>query len=216
MSATSPEDSFWWPARTADETAPARQQILQAAYREIHVHGFQAASLSRILARTGVSKGALYHYFPNKTELGYAVVDELLAQRIEERFILPLIRAEDPVEALVEIIVRSGEALTLGDIELGCPLSTLAQEMSSLDEGFHQRLLAIHERWRETLLQTLVRAQSVGRIDSSVDAEVVSVMVLSTLEGCLQTGKITRSLDRLRQCGLGLIHYLRSLQRQPE
>ena len=103
MSAVSHEDSIWWPAQTTDETAPARQQILQAAYREIHVLGFQAASLSRILARTGVSKGALYHYFPNKTELGYAVVDELLAQRIEERFILPLIKAEDPVEAVVPL-----------------------------------------------------------------------------------------------------------------
>jgi len=62
-----------------------RQIILQAAFDEIHARGFQGASLSKILSSTQVTKGALYHYFPNKLALGYAVVEEHIAAHIYDQ-----------------------------------------------------------------------------------------------------------------------------------
>jgi AcrR family transcriptional regulator len=212
MTIDPPESCYWWQPFGDGRNASTREQILEAAYREIHVHGFQAASLSRILARTGVTKGALYHHFPNKTALGYAVVDEVIARRIEQSFIEPLADAEDPVEALISIIEQAGNAFTLYDVELGCPLSSLSQEMSSIDEGFRQRLMAIYERWRHALEQAFLRARRAGRLAPTVDAETLSVMVVATMDGCLQTGKITQNLNRLLQCGGGLIQYLRMLK----
>ena len=54
-----------------------RQKILDVSAEEIHQHGFTATSLSIILKRCGISKGALYHHFSNKMELGYAVFEEI-------------------------------------------------------------------------------------------------------------------------------------------
>ena len=90
--------------RSAAETRPkpgtaTRELLLGAAAREIHAHGFQAASLSRILAETGVTKGALYHHFPSKLALGYAVVDECYAPRLRKHWIDPL--ADPSGEALL-------------------------------------------------------------------------------------------------------------------
>ena len=69
MNDLSENDVYWW--RSLDDVEPdTRGKILNAAYREIHTNGFQSASLNNILARTGLAKGALYHHFPNKTELG--------------------------------------------------------------------------------------------------------------------------------------------------
>jgi len=68
---------YWWRVLEDESEPDTRSKILFAAYKEIHLHGFQAASLNNILAHTGVTKGALYHHFPNKTELGYAVIDEV-------------------------------------------------------------------------------------------------------------------------------------------
>jgi len=204
-----PEDSYWWQPLEAGGDETARSQILEAAYREIHLHGFQAASLSRILKRTGVTKGALYHHFPNKTTLGLAVIDEVLARHIE----LSLRDAEDPVEALIGIIEEAGRSFTLCDVELGCPLSTLSQEMASLDEDFRQRLMAIYERWRQTLEDAFRRQQAAGRLDPAVDPETLSTMVVATLDGCLQAGKISQSLERLMQCGCALTQFLKMIQR---
>jgi len=56
----------------------ARQKILESAFKEIRLHGYQGANVNRIAKRSGVTKGAMYYYFNTKTDLGYAVVDELI------------------------------------------------------------------------------------------------------------------------------------------
>ncbi|MGD2172889.1 MAG: TetR/AcrR family transcriptional regulator, partial [Gammaproteobacteria bacterium] len=132
MNALTDNDVYWW--RPLDDAEPdTRERILFAAYKEFHVNGFQSASLSRILAHTGVTKGALYHHFPNKTALGYAVVDEVIARRIQINFIEPITQFDDPVEGFIEFVKHAGDTFSMTDIQLGCPLSVLAQEMAPID-----------------------------------------------------------------------------------
>ena len=59
-------------------SAVTRDKLLKAAFEEIYRSGFQATSLDIILTKARVTKGALYHYFPDKASLGYAVVDEVV------------------------------------------------------------------------------------------------------------------------------------------
>lgn len=46
-----------------------RRRILQAAAREFAAHGFDAASLNKILEEAAISKGAAYYYFDDKADL---------------------------------------------------------------------------------------------------------------------------------------------------
>src|SRR5713101_7434306 len=81
-----------------------RQSLLQAAFQEIYRSGFQAASLDNMLSKAGVTKGALYHHFGSKEELGYAVVDELIREHILDRWVRSLEKAENPIDALFAIV----------------------------------------------------------------------------------------------------------------
>jgi len=204
-------DVYWW--RPLDDAEPdTREKILFAAYKEFHLNGFQAASLSHILAHTGVTKGALYHHFPNKTALGYAVVDEVIARRIHLSFIEPITRFDDPVEGFIAFVRNAAEAFSMTDIELGCPLSVLAQEMAPIDEGFRMRLTRIYEQWRSAIAAGLSRAQAQGLIIESVDTEVMAATLMSIMEGSLSAAKVTQSLDTLRACGAGLIQVLQLIR----
>jgi AcrR family transcriptional regulator len=58
-------------------------EIVAAAQAEFAEKGFAAARLEDIAARAGVSKGALYLYFANKTELFRAVVRDAIAPDID-------------------------------------------------------------------------------------------------------------------------------------
>jgi AcrR family transcriptional regulator len=51
-----------------------RERLLEVAAQEIAAHGFEAASINRILARAEMSKGAAYYYFEDKVDLIFAVV----------------------------------------------------------------------------------------------------------------------------------------------
>ena len=56
-----------------------RAQILERNFQAVRLHGFQGMRADKVITDLGITKGALYHYFPNKFELGYAIVDELIA-----------------------------------------------------------------------------------------------------------------------------------------
>src|SRR5277367_5154571 len=128
------------PTRLRDSER-TRERLLQAASREIYRSGFQSASLDRILAATGVTKGALYYHFKSKEALGYAVVEEVISPDLRGKWLLPLLSGKDPIDALIAIV--ESESVRPEDVRGGCPLNNLAQEMSPLDEGFRKRLAQI-------------------------------------------------------------------------
>lgn len=209
-------DKKWWHlfscqacVTRGDET---RQQILESAFEEIHRRGFQAASIQNILKHTGVTKGALYHHFPGKLDLGYAVVDEIVRAYIDSVWLQPLAQARDPLATMKDLLRQSGEQMTSEDISLGCPLNNLAQEMSPIDAGFRERLEAIYRDWRSTIAAAIKRGMKNGAVRPDADPQQVSLLFIAMLEGCLSLAKSTQNPDVLYQCGGGIIGYLDSLR----
>src|SRR6516162_6506361 len=141
-----------------------RERLLQAAFREVHRSGFQSASIDAILAATNVTKGALYHHFESKEDLGHAIVDEVVAKLPRDRWLLPLERSKDknPIDALIGIV--RAIPTRPRDIKGGCPLMNLAQEMSPIDEQFRKRLETIFQAWQEGIATALRRGQSEGTV----------------------------------------------------
>jgi AcrR family transcriptional regulator len=205
---------FWQCERCDSPAAETRQRLLEAAFEEIHRVGFQAASLHRILRRTGVTKGALYHHFPSKLALGYAVVDELLGPYLEQRWLMPLQSATDPVEKLKRLLKKNAQLMKDEDVMLGCPLNNLAQEMAPVDEGFRTRIQGLFDAWRYGISAALSRGQASGRVRQDCDPGQAASVILATLEGCIGLAKTAQSMDLLRECGAGLLGYLDNLKPQ--
>lgn len=202
---------FWDCDRCVQTPEDTRERLLLAAYEEIHLTGFQAASLSNILERTGVTKGALYHHFPSKKALGCAVLDELIAQSVREHWIEPL-QQENPIDALVHQIQSSGQKMTLEDIKLGCPLNNLAQEMASIDEDFRRRIDSIYNDWRHGISSQLQRGQLAGLVRNDIDTESIATLIIASLEGCIGLAKTAQDMNVLMSCGRSLINLIHSLR----
>ena len=56
----------------------ARQAVLDIAVAAFIEHGYDATSMGLLATRLGLSKAAIYHHFPAKTELLRAALDEAL------------------------------------------------------------------------------------------------------------------------------------------
>jgi hypothetical protein len=63
-----------------------RERLLQAGFREVYRSGFQSASIDTILAATNVTKGALYHHFDSKEDLGHAIIEEIVAKLTQDKW----------------------------------------------------------------------------------------------------------------------------------
>jgi TetR/AcrR family transcriptional repressor of nem operon len=197
--------------RKPDQT---RRRILEAAYQEMYRRGFQGMRLDEVIAASGLTKGALYHHFPNKRALGYAVVEEVIKPMLEATWLEPLRQADDPLQSLLQVI-ESMPTQKPGDlmVRYGCPLNNLAQEMSPLDEGFRQRLNDAFDLWHGAIGDALREAQARGTIAADIDCSDVASFVMAALEGCIGLAKNAQSVARLAACNRGLMQYLGSLRR---
>ncbi|MCG7981497.1 MAG: TetR/AcrR family transcriptional regulator [Candidatus Thiodiazotropha lotti] len=193
----------------ADKT---RQALLEAAYEEIYRNGFQAASLNTILERTGVTKGALYHHFSSKQKLGYAVIDEIISEKLDREWLTPIQQPGHPIDVMIEVIQLAGQQITSQQIDQGCPLNNLAQEMSPIDPGFRQRIDHLYRKWQQSIEKLLRDGQQDGAVKASINPADAALFILASLEGCLGIAKNAQSIDELKRCAQGLVGYLDSLR----
>lgn len=195
--------------RNPDQT---RKSLLMAAFQEIHRNGFKRASLDSILDKTGLTKGALYHHFPTKQALGYAVVDEVLCGIAHQLWVQPLLGQDDPVTALQTQLKGLAAAPADDLLQHGCPLNNLSQEMSGLDEGFRSRLDQVFSSWRDAIAACLEHGKKQGTVRRDVDSKQAATFIIASLEGGLGMAKNARSVEVLKQCGQGLAQYLDTLR----
>lgn len=196
---------------TLKQPDTTRDVILEAAFEEIYRHGFQAASLNNILAKTQLTKGALYHHFPAKHELGLAVVDEVIQGRLEKSFFQPLRHSPDPIKALRELFQTRAKQRSPEQVTLGCPLNNLMQEMSPLNVEFKTHLNKVLKLWQDTIWDALKRAQKAGQLRKEVDCHAAALFILSAYEGCVSVAKNLQSGKEFQLCIVQLDGYIEGL-----
>src|ERR1019366_7751453 len=76
-----------------------RAHLVEVATRLFAAHGYDGTSIEAALAGSGVSRGSLYHHFPGKDALFWAVMEEVGA-RISGPVAEAMRDAPDPVAAL--------------------------------------------------------------------------------------------------------------------
>jgi TetR/AcrR family transcriptional regulator, transcriptional repressor for nem operon len=201
--------------RTAPTKSPeaTRQKILQAAFAEFYKNGFQGGSLNQIVEAAGITKGALFHHFAGKQDLGYAVLDEVIGPILEQRWLAPLANTADPIAEMKRLFRHFVQEDTRsGHFVQGCPLNNLAQEMSPLDEGFRKRIDALYAEWRQRYTDALAAGMKAGKVRKDVVPRKVAALVVATQMGIWGTGKSSQSDDVMIQASEALCGYLDDLR----
>jgi len=196
--------------RVTRDPERTRQHLLHAAFEEIYKSGYQSADLDSILGKSGVTKGALYHHFENKEALGYAVVDEVLADMTRSKWVLPFQNVKSPIDALIGIFDTA--PLTMSDIRGGCPVNNLAQEMSSLHEGFRKRIAKVFAIWHSAIADGLRDGQKAKQVRSDIDADETATFIMALYEGYVSLSKSAHDPKLMESGHKSLIRYLESLR----
>ena len=194
----------------ADDT---RRRILRAAFDEFYSRGFQGGSLNDIVAKAGTTKGALFHHFDGKNDLGYAVLEEIVQPHIKEQWLDPLADSIDPIQDLkINLQNFTRRASSKGELTRGCPLNNLAQEMSPLDEQLRARIEKVYTLWREGYAAAFTRGIKAGTVKSSITPRTVAAFVVAAQAGIIGTAKAAQSKELMAEAGAGLCAYLDSLK----
>lgn len=196
--------------KAARDPERTRTHLLQTAFAEIYRSGFQGTGLDRILDRAKVTKGALYHHFASKEELGYAIVDEVIANITVQKWVVPLAGSDRPLDALIGVVQST--SMAPADVARGCPLNNLAMEMSPIDEGFRKRVAGVFKLWLEAVTGALKEARNRGQIAGDINVDQSAMFIIAAYEGYMSLAKNAQDAEILRAGIRTLTHYLESLR----
>lgn len=185
-----------------------RAHILETAFDEIYRQGFQGVSIDKIIKNTNVTKGAFFHYFPTKSALGYALVDETLREMIQERWIRPLAAYKNPVQGILKRFKKLTDEWADENIALGCPLNNLTQEMSAVDPKFREKLQAVMQMWIDETEKYLKRAQASGYLKKSVNTCALAEFIVATQEAAFAMTKTMNDRRMLNSVYNSLKEYI--------
>ena len=186
-----------------------REAVLDAATRLMHVRGYQNTSLDDVLRESGVGKGNFYYHFRSKEDLGYAILDQLVALFLE-RTLEPCFSGEE-ASRLGQIhcfLDRVLDAQRQRNCVGGCAMGNLASELSDVHEGFRERLASVFTAWRDRLTAALCEAQQRGEVVEGCRPESIGQFLVAGLEGAILMSKVSKDIGVMEQCVTELKRYL--------
>ena len=196
-------------ARNPEKT---RESLLDTAYIEMHIKGFQGMRVDEVLKQSKLPKGAFYHHFKSKSELAYEVLEVKIRGLVDTLWIAPLLEMDNFLIDFPEMLEGLNERMPALMSEHGCPLNNLSQEMSALDEGFQKRLSALFDEWIKAFSDVISLGQKKGYIRTDIESFEVACFLVSTIEGCIGMHKAGRSTALWNACNSQLSVYLKSLK----
>lgn len=183
------------------ERGHTRAAILRAASHLMQVKGYNATSIDDVLRASGVGKGNFYHYFKSKEDLGYAILDQIVTTFVRDA--LDPCFADPEGKPLAQIrcfLDRLLQVQRARNCVGGCPMGTLASELSDVHEGFRARLAEVFSGWRERFTQALEAARQRGDVGDECRPDAVAHFLVASLEGAILMAKVTKDIGVMEQC----------------
>ena len=152
-----------------------RTQILNAARGILAEKGFEATTVSEIVASAGVAQGTFYLYFPSKVSLVEALCEEMFAQ----------------ILASVQVAITSGETFASG---LGAGVRAVFEESQNYRDvleiinarlGFLStpgELAKLDEPYYQLVASFIERGQASGEVRSDADPDLSARLVVGLIE----------------------------------
>jgi AcrR family transcriptional regulator len=184
--------------RITDERREARrEQILEAARACLQEHGLEAVSMEMIIARSGLSTGAVYGYFKGKDQIINAVVTDGMAAMAED--LAPILSNPEPpalpefVEQVLRAVAHFGRHKK-GDIDrLLAALHGWSHSQS--DPELKAATRASYSSLRKLFATVVRRWQAAGTFDATADPEGVAELLTSVTLGFVAQRALAGSAD---------------------
>lgn len=149
------------------------QLLIATAEQLVREKGCRAATLKDIIERSGLSKGAIYHYVKSKDELLGLVLQECI-ESVNQSFIASLSVKDPKLEEPLQVIAREiSHSLHENDVSIRIFIYLLSQmekpEISAMMRNLYEHIVSTSVSWIEA-------GQQSGVIPGSLDSRKIAEM----------------------------------------
>ena len=171
--------------------ANSRLRMIKVAADLFHKQGVRATSPDDIIDGSRTGKGQFYHYFKSKEGIVHAVLESHLeAIKTGSGRIKYEIHSWKDLEKWFQSHVDWQVSF---DMTRGCPIGTVANELTEEDELIRQDVSLIIELIKYKLAAFFIREKAKGHLRKDADEERLADFCIAALQGAMLVGKIKRS-----------------------
>ncbi|MCR9142118.1 MAG: TetR/AcrR family transcriptional regulator [bacterium] len=189
-----------------------RTRILQAAFEVITRNSYAGAGIAEIISTSGMTRGAVYHHFASKQEIGQAVVREVILERYRRYWEKALASAPD-AEPMLEALIAGLKNTKLLNCNNGCSLANVYQSVNRESEP--QLAETIRQAQREfegIFIEAVERGLEGGELDASrVDAQTLGPFIAAAFQGAMNAAGVQGGSAKYLKLIGELESYLRGL-----
>lgn len=189
-----------------------KQIIMDAAFKLFYENGFKTTSIDKIMTATKLSKGAFYHHYKSKKELGLEFIGTKLQERVFQGMIMPLSESVDAFKLLESTFSNRIKTFSFYDKQHGCPMNNFINEIGDFEDAYQLALKKIVEQWQDALVNLIERGKTENTISKDVSSRAVAVYLISAFEGVRGIRKLYDSDAVLDDYLEGLSLYLKQLK----
>ncbi|HCQ70648.1 MAG: hypothetical protein CL570_07425 [Alphaproteobacteria bacterium] len=176
---------------------PTKKKILQHAKTLLWQRGYEGMSLNDLVAKAKISKGGLFHYFPNKKAITTTVLERYFIKHITTVLENHMQGAENAMQvkvALLNWLEETYKNYAEKDFKEGCMLGNFALETADTEEDLRELMKAMFIAWENQLVSYLRPLAQDGKL--LMDARQFARLLIAMLEGITMTCKVHR--DNIR------------------
>lgn len=168
-----------------------RERLIETATELFLGKGYGAVGTSQICTSAGVNKGTFYHFFPSKSALVIAAIDEYAAS-FNDAF--ERIRQSDTVASkkLAALFDVPAEANRLwckkNGFAQGCLVGNMTLELSAVDKDVQLASQAALRKWAKTIEPIIAEFADTEGL-ASLDADKGAMCVVTMIQGGLLMAK---------------------------
>jgi len=170
------------------------EKIMNVASEMVQTRGYHAFSYRDISERIGIKTSSIHYYYPSKADLAKALLQKIRGM-FEEA--LAGIDAEGVdtktrLRKFTEIFLD-----TYGDEGRLCPFCMVATSQNTIPEDVQIEVRAFWskgEKWVQNLLE---KGQECGELESIDSDQLISRMMISSMEGAMVVAKAFDDKSRL-------------------
>ncbi|MFD0836330.1 TetR/AcrR family transcriptional regulator [Mariniflexile aquimaris] len=189
-----------------------KQIIMDAAFKLFYENGFKTTSIDKIMTATKLSKGAFYHHYKSKKELGLELIGTKLQERVYQGMIMPLSDSGDAFKLLEATFSNRIKTFSFYDKQHGCPMNNFINEIGDFEDAYQLALKKIVEQWQDALVNLIERGKIENTIRKDVSSRAVAVYLISAFEGVRGIRKLYDNDAVLDDYLEGLSLYLKQLK----
>tara|TARA_R110000751_G_scaffold119345_2_gene219911 strand:+ start:63615 stop:64217 length:603 start_codon:yes stop_codon:yes gene_type:complete len=189
-----------------------KQIILDESFKLFYENGFKTTSVDKIMKATKLTKGAFYHHYKNKKELGLAVISLKVQKRVYKGMIDPLFQSGNAIQILETTFLERLKSFPVYEKQHGCPMNNFINEVGDLEVAYQLVLRRIIDDWKKALIQLIERGQYENTIKKNISSNAIAVYLISAFEGIRGIRKLYNNDDILEEYITGLSLYINQIK----